>query len=365
MHIGRVLVVIALAAVSGCAGIQGGGQASSLPANNAAVAHAAQPKPGTLFAAIFAGSLPGSVVFSAPPYTTQGSTQPIRGPVNIALTKSGSLVVASTTLSTAAPLSVYLPPYTGLPTTVANVFWAGSMVLDQNDDIFLVQKPGLHSNFTYFMEYLAPNYTKSIRFAGDHGRYIGSMIALPDGGIAVGSVRDGPKNSTLPGNLAIYHAPFGRPPITIPSLKFVTGMTVVPQGLIVLVCPICYSVKAPGTYLALLTSPYTSKPKVLLTLPNVTAPALTSNFLGDLFVKQDTTLFTYAPPYSKGKELPLTAGALESMTTAPNGDLFFGSTTGTGPRGQFAINILPAPYTAQPQTIYSAFGPIAGMTVSK
>ena len=33
--------------------------------------------------------------------------------------------------------------------------------------------------------------------------------------------------------------------------------------------------------------------------------------------------------------------------------------------GQFAINELTAPYTGTPQTVYPAFAPIAGMTVSK
>jgi hypothetical protein len=358
-------MVITVAAFSGCAGIRGDGSAGSLPTGDAAAARSALPKRGTLFAAIFAGSLPGSVIFSAPPYVANGSTQPLRGPVNVALTKNDSLIVAGTALSTTAPLAVIEPPYTGLPTTVANVFWAGGMALDQNDDIFLVQRPGLHSNFTYFMEYLAPAYTKSIRFGGDHGRYIGSITALPNGALAVGSVRDGPHDSSLPGSLAIYHPPFNRAPSTIADLKFVSAMTVVPEGLIVLVCGECFGVKAAGTYIALVAAPYTSRTKVLVDLPNVTAPSLTSTAGGDIFVKQDGILYRYAPPYSKGEALPKTAGALESMTTAPNGDLFFGSTTGTGPRGQFAINVLHAPYTAQPQTIYPAFAPIAGMAVSK
>ena len=118
-----------------------------------------------------------------------------------------------------------------------------------------------------------------------------------------------------------------------------------------------------GAYLALVAPPFTSVTKVLAKLPGVTAPAITSTATGDIFVKQDALIYRYAPPYAKGKKLPNTSLALETMATAANGDLFFGARGSNGL--SFTINRLPAPYTGQPQVLFSAFGPPAQMTVSK
>jgi hypothetical protein len=359
MCVGRVLMGAAIAALSGCASLQGAGSAGSLPIEQAA-ARATFPK-GTLFVAIFAGSLPGQVVFSTPPYKKQGATGPIKGPARVALTKDGSLIVASIS-TTAAPLSIIKPPYTGTPTQIAAYFWAGGMSMDANDNIFLAEGKAPQSSFNYIAEYLAPGYAKSVQFGGAHGRYITAMTTLPNGALAVGSVRPGPKNSTTPGNLAIF-ASASHHRTNIAALKYISAMALVPQGLIVVECPECYEVKDPDTYIALVAPPYTKVTKVLAKLPNVQAEAMTSSATGDIFVKQDTVLYYYTPPYSKGLQLAKTAGVLESMIVAPNGNLFYGSTTGTGPQGQFAINQLPAPYTAQPQTIFSAFGPPGGMAI--
>lgn len=352
---------MALAAVSGCAGNRTDGLASSVPAGVAPAARAAVPKPGTLFAAIFAGSLPGAVAFSAPPYATHGASAPIRGPVNVALTKSGALVVAGN--ADPGSLSIIAPPYTGQPVTIATDFWAGGMALDQNDDIFLAQGTAPRSSATYLKEYLAPDYTHSVRFGTHTGRFISAVTALPDDAIAVGSMHNGPHDSTLPGSLEIYHPPYTKPPTTIANLRFVQAMTVVPKGLIVVICAQCSGSKAEGTYLALVAPPFTSVTKVLAKLPNVSATSITSTAAGDIFVKQDTLIYRYAPPYSKGEKLPNTSLALETMATAPNGDLFFGARASAGI--QFAINKLPAPYTGQAQTLFTAFGPPAQMTVSK
>lgn len=337
--------------------------ASSLPAGDAPASRSSLPKPGTLFVAVFAGALPGSVAISAPPYTTQGGTYPILAPVNVALTKNDALIVAANTPSS-SPLSIIKPPYTEQPSTIARVFWAGGMALDQNDDIFLAEGTSPRSNSTYLKEYLAPDYTRSVRFGADTGRFIGAVKALPHGALAIGSVRNGPHNSSLAGSLAIYHPPYTQPPTTIADLPFVQAMTVVPKGLIVVVCSPCYGNKVDGTYLALVAPPFTKVTKVLATLPNVSATSVTSNVAGDVFVTQDAVLYRYLPPYSKGERLAKTSEVLESMTTAPNGDLFYGALNPGGP-GQFAIERLPAPYTGQPQTLFTIFGPPGEMTVSK
>jgi hypothetical protein len=366
-RLSRVLIVAAMVAISGCSGVRGDGSATSLPAGVAAATRSSLPKPGTFFGTVFAGSLPGSVVFAAPPFAKFGSTGPLQGPVNMALTKKDALIIASapTPIASSGPLSIIQPPYTGAPATIAKVFWAGGMVLDQNDDVILAQGTKARSNRTYFKEYLAPDYTKSVRFGEVTGRYIGSMVALPNGAFAVGSVRNGPHDTSLPGNLAIYRPPYTQPPTILAGLPFVTAMTVVPAGLIVAVCPQCYSSKAGGSYLALVAPAFKSVTKVLVRLGNVAAEGITSNAAGDIFVKQAGTqgsfLYRYASPYSKGFELANTTGALESMTTAPNGDLFFGALGA----GHFVIDRLPAPYTGQPQTIYTPFGPPGQMTVAK
>jgi hypothetical protein len=367
-RLGRILIAAVMVAVSGCTGIHGDGPAASLPAAASAAMRSSLPKPGTFFGTVFAGSLPGAVVFAAPPYTKWGSTGGIQAPVNMALTKNDAMIIVSapTPIASHGPISIIQPPYTGAPTTIANIFWAGGMVLDQNDDILVAQgvKP-LDSDRTFFKEYLAPDYTRSVRFGDDSGRYIGAMLALPDGALAVGSVRNGPHDSALPGNLSIYHPPYTDPPTVLGRLPFVTAMTVVRAGLVVAVCPSCYSSKAGGTYLALVAPPFKSVTKVLVKLGDVAAEGITSNAAGDIFVKQASTqgsfLYRYAPPYAKGVELAKTTGASEAMTTAPNGDLFYGA-RGTA---NFVINRLPAPYTGQPQTIYSAFGPPGQMTVVK
>jgi hypothetical protein len=242
------------------------------------------------------------------------------------------------------------------------------MVLDQNDDILLAQGTKARSAQTYFVEYLAPDYTHTVRFGAETGRYIGTMLALPNGTLAVGSVRTGPNNTSLPGNLAMYSPPYTQRPQILAGLPFVTAMTVVPQGLIVAVCPSCYSSKAGGSYLALVPPPFRSVSKVLVKLGNVAADGITSTAAGDIFVKQDSAkgsfLYRYAPPYSKGEVLAKTSGALESMTTGPNGDLFFGA-LGIGGGGHFLIDRLRAPYTGQPRSIYSVFGPPGQMAVVK
>jgi hypothetical protein len=348
----------------GCASIGAQHTVSSLPAAAAAApaTRSTVPQPGTLFVDIFAGALPGSIEFTAPPYTSGGSTQALQTPVNIALTRSNALIVVAN--ATPGPLSIIRPPYTGNPVTIDRVFWAGGMALDQNDDIFLAERTGPHSDATYLEEYLAPDYKHSITFSPEKGRYIGSVLALPNGLLAVGSVRDGAQRSSLPGNLAIYRPPYTHRPVKIAALSYVSAMTVVPEGLIVAVCAQCYSSKAGGTYLALVAPPYTAVTKVLVTLPNVSASAMTSTALGDVFVKQDSWLYRYRPPYSKGEKLPKTAGALESMTTAANGDLFFGALS-EGNQGQFAVDTLSSPYTAEPHTIFNAFGPPTQMTVAR
>jgi hypothetical protein len=356
----RVLMVVAIAAVSGCSGTRGGGVASSIPAGDAPALHSSLPKPGTLFAAIFAGALPGSVVISAPPYTGHGATDPIRGPVNVALTKSGSLVVAGT--GDSAVLSIVKPPYTGQPSTIASVFWAGGMALDQSDDIFLAQGIAPRSKITYFKEYLAPDYTQSVRFATSKQRFITAVTALPNNLLAVGSVRNGPNDTSLPGTLTIYSPPYTKAPTRISALTYVSAMTVVPKGLIVVVCSQCFT-QSGGAYLALVAPPFTSVTKILAKLPNVTAPAITSTAAGDIFVKQDTLIYRYAPPYSKGQKLSNSSLALETMATAPKGDLFFGARNSNG--FSFTIDKLSAPYTGQPQVLFTVFGPPAQMTVSK
>jgi hypothetical protein len=360
IRMGRVLTAAAIAALSGCAGLHGDGSAVSLPAQQAATAQATFPK-GTLFVAIFAGSLPGQVVFSTPPYGKEGATQGIKGPSKVALTKNGSLVVASIS-TTAAPLYIIKPPYIGTPIPIVSYFWAGGMTMDQNDNIFLAEGKSPQSFFNYIAEYLSPGYTKSVHFGAERGRYITAMTTLPNGALAVGSVHRGPKNSSLPGNLAIY-ASGSHHATEIPILKFVSAMAVVPQGLIVVECPECFEVKSPNTYLALIAPPYNHVTKILAKLPNVQAEAIASSATGDIFVKQDTLLYHYTAPYTNGVQLPNTAGVLESMIVAPNGDLFYGSTKGVGPQGQFAINQLPAPYTGQPLTPFSAFGPPGGMAI--
>ncbi len=240
------------------------------------------------------------------------------------------------------------------------------MVLNQNDDILLAQGAKPQSNRTYFEEYLAPDYTHTVRFGDATGRYIGSMQALPDGALAVGSVRTGPHNSRLPGSLAIYRPPYTQPPKVLTRLPFVTAMTVVPEGLVVVVCPSCYSSKTGGSYIALVPPPFRSVTKVLVRLGNFSAEGMTSTATGDIFVEQDSKrgafLFRYAPPYSKGEELAETTGALASMTTSPNGDVFFGG-LGSGGAGHFLINRLSPPYTGQPQTIDTILGPPGQMAV--
>lgn len=366
----RAFIIAALVAVSGCAGLRGDGWASSLPAGVSATARSTSPKPGTLFATVFAGSLPGSVVFSAAPFSKWGSTAGLQAPVNMALTKSDALIIASapTPLASSGPLSIIQPPYTATPTTIAKVFWAGGMALDQNDDIVLAQGTKPQSDRTFFVEYLAPDYTHTERFGDATGRYIGSMLALPNGAFAVGSVRNGPHDASLPGNLAIYRPPYAQAPSVLDDLPFVSAMTMVPQGLIVAVCPSCYSRKAGGSYLALVAPPFRSVTRVLVKLGDVGVEGLTSTAAGEVFAKQSDTqgnfLYHYAPPYSKGVELAKTAEALESMTTAPNGDVFFGA-LGTGGGGHFLINRLRAPYTGKPQTILTTFGPPGQMTVVK
>jgi hypothetical protein len=82
-------------------------------------------------------------------------------------------------------------------------------------------------------------------------------------------------------------------------------------------------------------------------------------------VKQGSWLYHYKPPYTKGEKLTKTLNTLESMATAPSGDLFFGGLGGIGPHGQFAINRLTAPYTGTPEVIFNAFGPPGQMAVWK
>jgi hypothetical protein len=266
-------------------------------------------------------------------------------------------------LNAAAPLSIIKPPYTGDPSTIATYFWAGGMALDRDENVYLAEGIGPSSDFNYITKYLAPDYKRSIRFGAEHGRYIGSIATLPNGWLAVGSVRNGAHDTTAPGDLDIYHSPLQHP-AGIDSLQYVSAMTLVPAGLIVVECPICYGVKKADTYIALVASPFTKVSKVLVKLPGVTASAVTSGLRGDIFVKQDALIYHYAPPYSKGVQLAKTAGSLESMIVTPNGDLFYGSTTAQGPHGQFGVEKLPSPYTGQPQTAFTAFGPIGGMAVS-
>ena len=170
-------------------------------------------------------------------------------------------------------LSIVKPPYTGQPSTIANVFWAGGMALDQSDDIFLAQGIAPRSKITYFKEYLAPDYTQSVRFATSKQRFITAVTALPNGLLAVGSVRNGPNDTSLPGNLTIYSPPYTKAPTRIAALTFVSAMTVVPKGLIVVVCSQCFT-QSGGAYLALVAPPFTSVTKILAKLPNVTAPAI-------------------------------------------------------------------------------------------
>jgi hypothetical protein len=54
---------------------------------------------------------------------------------------------------------------------------------------------------------------------------------------------------------------------------------------------------------------------------------------------------------------------LETMATAPKGDLFFGARNSNG--FSFTIDKLAAPYTGQPQVLFTVFGPPAQMTVSQ
>jgi hypothetical protein len=337
--------------------------AGSAAAARSATASSAATKPGTLFVAVFAGSLPGSVIFSTPPYKQQDVTEPLIGPSKVGVTKSGSLIVASVTLSSPAPLSIIEPPYTGAPVTITKYFWAGGMVMDPSENVYRAEGIAPRSDFNYLTKYLAPDYKRSIRFGGERGRYIGAMAALPGGALAVASVRNGAHDTTEPGTVEIYPSPLQRPTV-IHSLQYVSSMTLVPEGLIVLECPKCYGLKKANTFLALLAPPYTSVTKVLAKLPGVTASSVVAGLNGDIFVKEDTMIDHFAPPYAKGVPLPNTVGAMESMIVTPNGDLFYGSTEGDGPHGQFAVDKLAAPYTGRSETAFTSFGPIGGMAVS-
>jgi hypothetical protein len=367
----RLFIAVALAgAIAGCSGMRPDGSANTsaggpLPAA-ASPALSSLPKPGTLFASIFAGSLPGTVAISQPPYSKEGGTYPIRGPVNIALAENGALIVATTSLfSSPSPLYIIRSPYNSPPKVIDQAYWAGDMVLDQNDDIFMAQKPGHKAVQTFFKEYLAPTYTKSIQWGELGGRYVSKMAALPNGLIAVGSVREGKQNATLPGELTIYHPPYKGAATRISSLQFVTAMTVVPKGLIVLVCASCFGSTAGGTYLALVAPPYKTATKLATIASDIPADGMTSSAAGDIFVKEGSTLYHYTAPYSKGVELTNATSALESMAVAPNGDLFYGALNGTGPHGQFAVNRLKAPYSGEPTAIFGAFGPPGQMAVWK
>jgi hypothetical protein len=356
----RFLIVVAVLALAGCAGVPGDGAPSSLPAG---ALQSSVLKPGTVFVAIGEGALPGSVVFSAPPYTSRGETRPSQSPLAVALTQDDALIVADD--ADAAPLSIIRPPYVGPPKTIARFSWAGGMALDKSGNIFLAQARMPNSRSSYIKEYRAPDYARSVRFASSTNRSITSVTALPDGELAVGGVLSGPHDTFLPGSLDIYRAPFTHG-AKIAALPFVQAMTVVPNGLIVLVCSQCYGNASSGSYLALVAPPYTSVTKILATMPNVSATSVASSPAGDVFVNQGGVLYHYAPPYSKDLKLSKTSGVLEgAVATGPSGDLFFGSTSQPGIDGSFTIFRLPAPYGGKPQALFSTPGVPGGITVSR
>jgi hypothetical protein len=322
--------------------------------------HTSVLKPGTLFVAVGDGTLPGSVVFSSPPYASRGETAPTRSPLAVGLTKDDGLIVAPD--SDDAPLWLIQPPYDVQPKTIATFSWGGGMALDESDDIFLAQKKNLDGRASYVMEYEAPDYAQSRRFASSTNQFITSLEALPGGMLAVGSLRNGPHRSLLPGSLNIYRPPFSKS-TRIASLQFVAAMTVVPAGLIVAVCPRCDG----GTftsYLALVAPPYTAVTRILARLPRkALATAVASSPQGDIFVNEDAVLYHYAPPYAEAEKLSNTSGVLEGATaTDATGNLFFGSTV--QPVG-FTIFRLPVPYTGKPQPLFSTPGIPAGMILSR
>ena len=357
----RFLYAVTILAFASCSGIQASApppQPAALPALRSAAL-----KPGTIFVAVGDGTLPGSVVFSSPPYTVRGETAAERSPLAVALTKSDSLIVAP--YSDDGALWLVPPPYDVQPKTIASFSWGGGMALDDNDNIFLAQRRTVNARSSYLVKYDAPGYTHARRFAASTNRFVTAVKTLPGGALAVGSQLNGPRRSLLAGSLDIYRPPFTKS-TKIASLQFVQAMTVVPAGLIVAVCPPCSNI-ASRSYLALVAPPYTSVTKIFARLPSkVFASAVTSSPTGDVFVNEGGVLYRYAPPYTKVQPLTNTSGVLEAATaTDANGNLFFGSTTQSGVCGGFTIYRLPAPYTAQPTAIFCTPGIPAGMILSR
>jgi hypothetical protein len=355
----HLLTVAAFLALASCSGARAGLPPSSYAAGLPAL-HTSALQPGTLFVAVGDGMLPGYVVFSSPPYTSQGETAPTRSPLAIALTKSGALIVAPDWID--APLWLIQPPYDVRPKTIATFSWGGGMALDENGNIFLAQKRDLNGRASYLMEYDAPDYAASRRFASSTNQFVTSVEALPGGLLAVGTLINGPHRSLLPGSLNIYRPPFSKS-TKIASLRFVAAMTVVPTGLIVAVCPRCDG-STLSSYIALVAPPYTAVTKILARLPKkAIATGIVSSPEGDIFVNEDAVLYHYAPPYAKAERLSNTSGVLGGATaTDAEGNLFFGSTV--QPVG-FTIFRLPVPYTGKPQPLFSTPGIPAGMILSR